>query len=217
MITIYVLKNNETDMFYVGQTKNDLSTRFRNGTNYRTCSKLNEAIKMYGRESFEVVETKITEDSEEADFIEKDLIEKYNSVEFGYNTNYGGKSSYIMGNEPRKKLSIANKGKHNSLATEFKKGHKNLKRKVGNLTRSLISISHKGKHFSPKTEFTSENTSLGNNPRARAVKQYDKNYNFIREYSCCSEASLITGIPASSIRCCRNGTLKQAGGYYWKS
>lgn len=219
MITIYVLENIKTNMYYVGQTTQTLEKRFRKGTNYKSCPKMNEAITIYSWGSFKLKETIITDSQDKADQVEKYLVGKYNSIINGYNINYGGKKHFKVNKETKKKLSNALKGNHNGLATEFKKGYdykrKNTKMKL--ISKIKLSFANKGKHNSPETEFTHERTALGNNPRARPVKQYDKNYNLIKKYSCCAEASLETGIPASSIRSCRNGNQKQAGGYYWVS
>lgn len=219
MFTIYVLENIKTNKYYVGQTTQSLKKRFCKGNNYRKCAKMNEAITTYGWDSFKLKETIITDSQDKADQVERYFIGKYNSIINGYNISYGGKKHFKLNKETKKKLSNSLKGNHNGLATEFKKGSVNKRKdtKMKLISRIKLSIANKGKHNSPETEFTHERTSLGNNPRARAVKQYDKNYNLIKEYSCCAEASLETGIPASSIRSCRNGNQKQAGGYYWIS
>lgn len=55
-----------------------------------------------------------------------------------------------------------------------------------------------------------------NNATSTAVRQYDKNMNFVAEYPSVSEAERITGIKQSNIcYCCQNKRLT-AGGYIWK-
>lgn len=53
------------------------------------------------------------------------------------------------------------------------------------------------------------------NPRAKRVKQYDLNNNFIREYYGIKEASRINKLnPRDISKCCQN-KRKQVGGYVW--
>lgn len=54
-----------------------------------------------------------------------------------------------------------------------------------------------------------------NNPRAKRVKQYDLNNNFIKEYYGVKEASRINKLnPRDISKCCKN-KRKQVGGYIW--
>ena len=55
-----------------------------------------------------------------------------------------------------------------------------------------------------------------NNVRANAVKQYDLDGNFIKEYKTIKEASEKTGANASKISDVASGNRKTAGGYVWK-
>lgn len=60
---------------------------------------------------------------------------------------------------------------------------------------------------------------LGNkNGVERAVVQYDKNGVFVSEYESACQASIITGVCASSITevCQKNGYRKMAGNYIWR-
>lgn len=58
--------------------------------------------------------------------------------------------------------------------------------------------------------------SGANNAASKAVLQYDINGNFIAEFECAREASVLTGVYQSGISraCC--GKLKTAGGFVWK-
>lgn len=53
------------------------------------------------------------------------------------------------------------------------------------------------------------------NPRAKKVKQYDLNNNFIREYDGIREASRINNLNPRDISKCCKGIRKQVGGYIW--
>lgn len=50
----------------------------------------------------------------------------------------------------------------------------------------------------------------------KTVCQYTMSNVLIEKYESCSVASRLTGIPASSIRNCRNNRLKHAGNFIWK-
>ena len=50
----------------------------------------------------------------------------------------------------------------------------------------------------------------------KAVMQFDKNENFIREYQSGSEASKITGVSSKAISACCNNRAKTAGGFLWR-
>lgn len=50
----------------------------------------------------------------------------------------------------------------------------------------------------------------------KAVKQYDLDNNFIREYKSIKEATEINGIDSGDIIKCCKGKLNRAGNYIWK-
>ena len=54
-------------------------------------------------------------------------------------------------------------------------------------------------------------------PMSKPVMQYDTDGNFIREYGSARLASTITGVDYSTIKHCRRGKVKTAGGYIWKN
>lgn len=53
------------------------------------------------------------------------------------------------------------------------------------------------------------------NPRAKKVKQYEPNGNFIKEYNGIKEASRINNLSARDITKCCKGLRRQVGGYVW--
>lgn len=80
-----------------------------------------------------------------------------------------------------------------------------------------------GKSPSEETKNKIKNTlkgkySLDKSPRSIPIKQYDKQMNFIKEWSCATEAGLKLGIEPMNIRsCCKNlYGRKSAGGFIWK-
>ena len=80
-----------------------------------------------------------------------------------------------------------------------------------------IKIAHLGK---PKSENHKKNiskaTTYGNHPSAKPVSQYDLLGNFIRNWSCASEAAKNMNIHSSGVGQCCLGKLKTSGGYIWK-
>lgn len=92
--TVYVHRNKENGMCYVGQTRLSLSTRWGRGSGYRAerGNLLGKAIQEFGWDAFEhiVLETGLTK--EMADEAERKYTKEYNSVTpYGYNTDSGGR------------------------------------------------------------------------------------------------------------------------------
>lgn len=87
---VYMHKNLVNGKVYIGQTC-DLSERWRgSGKNYFNSIKFFNAIKKYGWDSFshEVLYDNLNQEA--ADILEKELIEKYDSIRSGYNLKEGG-------------------------------------------------------------------------------------------------------------------------------
>ena len=114
---------------YVGLTTTDPKDRWRKGEGYKSNKHFYSAIQKYKWDNIDhqvfEVNTK-----EEMFFLEKYFIAYYqtNNPDFGYNNSIGGEKSsagcHFRCSEDKKiKISNSLKGKHSSLATEFKKGH----------------------------------------------------------------------------------------------
>lgn len=89
---------------YIGQTC-DLKERWRcKGKNYFASVKFFNAIKKYGWDSFEHIVLYENLTLEEANRIEEELIEKYDTIKNGYNIKSGGENS-VMSEESKKKMS----------------------------------------------------------------------------------------------------------------
>lgn len=87
---VYIHRNLINGKVYIGQTCN-LSERWRcNGKNYFSSIKFYNAIKKYGWNNFshEVLYDNLNQEA--ADILEKELIEKYDSIKNGYNLKEGG-------------------------------------------------------------------------------------------------------------------------------
>lgn len=130
---VYTIKNIKTGQRYIGVTSQKTpKRRIGKGKNYSKNSKIRKAIDIFGWDNF-IVETLFeTNDREEASLNEAYYIKLYNSIDNGYNTQTGGFANYTFvgrkqkeykfTKEHRTRISTANKGKHMSNKTEFKKG-----------------------------------------------------------------------------------------------
>lgn len=99
---VYMHKNLINGKVYIGQTCN-VSERWRcNGKNYFNSIKFYNAIKKYGWNNFshEVLYENLNQEA--ADIIEKELIEKYNSIDDGYNLKEGGARGALSEDSLRK-------------------------------------------------------------------------------------------------------------------
>ena len=101
---VYCHTNKVNGKKYIGQTC-DVIDRWRcNGKNYFSSLKFFNAIKKYGWDNFEHVILYENLTLEEANKVEAELIEKYNTIENGYNIKPGGENS-TMSEESKKKMS----------------------------------------------------------------------------------------------------------------
>lgn len=87
---VYMHENKLNGKKYIGQTYN-IKERWRcNGKNYFASIKFFNALKKYGWDNFNhiIIKDKLYRD--EADSLEKELIEKYDTINNGYNLKEGG-------------------------------------------------------------------------------------------------------------------------------
>ena len=116
MVTIYKYTNKINNKIYIGQTRMSLLKRAKyNGSGYKHCPHFYSAIQKYGWENFipEILEV-VSEN--EADDKEKYYIKLFNSIQNGYNIDYGGHIQKHRSEETRRKMSEAGKGMKNSRA-----------------------------------------------------------------------------------------------------
>ena len=140
--------------------------------------------------------------------------------------------------EELKKMSEARKGflyteEAKRKMSEAKRGNIpwNYKKHLSKETKEKISESKKGKASLNKNErtyqYTEEHRSKikehnkgkhkgSLNGRARAVRQYDMNNNFIKEFEYTRQASEELNICRQSIVKCCKGVQRQAGGFKWE-
>ena len=112
--TVYVHINKINGKKYVGITSVKPKYRWGKGSGYKNQPKFYNAIQKYGWNNFEhiIVASNLTQ--EEANNFEILLIEKLNSINFGYNVSNGGKglSGFHLTQEQKNKISETHSGKN---------------------------------------------------------------------------------------------------------
>lgn len=111
---------------YIGQT-NDIHTRWKPSA-YKTCTKFYNAIQEYGWNNFthEILYDNLT--LEEANKLEEELIAKYDTINNGFNLEYGG-LNHLHSEETKIKMSNMRKGvpkseEHKQAISKALKEHK---------------------------------------------------------------------------------------------
>lgn len=168
---IYLHKNLINNKIYIGQTCQNVKTRWKNGNGYKKQSDFYKDICKYGWDNFshEILFSNLSQ--EEATKIEIELIEQYNARDprYGYNKLRGG-SNLAGENNPMY-------GKHHSQETKNKLS--NMAKNWSDETHKKMSNSAKervkrlgppfqGKHLSEKAK--------------EKLRQVDKSYTQTEEY-----------------------------------
>lgn len=93
--TIYIHRNIINNKAYIGQTRQKLRKRWRNGDGYKRCPHFYHAIQKYGWNNFEHIVWATDLSQEQANHMEKLLIALFDTTnrDFGYNIFDGGKNS----------------------------------------------------------------------------------------------------------------------------
>lgn len=192
---------------YIGMTCQEPKKRWNNGKNYIENNYMKNAINKYGWENVEHIILFDNLTKKEAEQKEIELIAKYksNTAKYGYNIEFGGCHNGKTSERTRKKISIANKGKHNSPQTEFKKGHITI---ISEEAKRRLSKERKGKHISIKTEFKKGHKPL--NARKVICIETQIIYNSIKE------ASIKNKVDDGHISDVCRKKRKTAGGYHWE-
>lgn len=110
--TVYYLTNKINNKKYVGITSQSVYSRWQNGKHYERHKKIYDDILKYGWDSFkhEVLFDNLTK--EEAEEKERELIEKWDLINNGYNKQKGGKI-HKHNKETIAKISAFNMGDRN--------------------------------------------------------------------------------------------------------
>lgn len=172
---------------YIGQTCN-IAGRWKPSA-YKNCKKFYNAIQQYGWNAFthEILYDNLT--LEEANRLESECILKFNTIENGFNLNYGGDNK-LHSEETKEKMSNTRKGVPHSIEHN-----------------QAISKALKGKEKTPE--------AIRNNQLAQHRKPVEC-IETGEKYESLADAQRQTGILGETIsRCCR-GKQKSASGYHWR-
>lgn len=237
MWTVYIHTNKENGKVYIGITGQPVERRWRSdGSGYKKCLLFYRAIQKYGWDSFKHKILHEVKTKEEAEALEQKLIKEYksNNVEFGYNIANGGSVHHIS-EQTKKKISQTLKENY------VKENHPNYGKKYSDEMKKKLSQSHiglqtkenhymYGKHHSDdmKKRIRNTNISKGIMPSiearqkgaaacAKAVMQFDSEWNYINKFASAASASRETGINKCMIgQSCRSNGNKIVSGYRWQ-
>ena len=236
---VYVHINKINGKIYIGQTKQTLEKRYKNG--YENCRYFWNALQKYGWDNFEHIILLDNLSGDMANIIEEALIKKYNSTNknIGYNL-YSGGLNHTPSDECRKRMSEARRGeKHwnygRHWGDDFKKKlseiHKG--REVPIEWREKMSKSKKGKKFSEEHKKSISESKMGDkNPmygkhlsdkakqlrheRRKHILQYNLDGVFIKEWDSAEDISVNYNVDLSNIVRCCIGELKSCCGFIWE-
>lgn len=186
---------------YVGMTSKKLNERSgRKGQCYHGCLRLEEAIKIYGWDSFvtEVVASHLSR--RDAQIIEESEIIKHKTFEerYGFNIRKGMKDTGDVG---------------------FKKGNTPWNKGINWQTSEAILFRtqrakecNTGKHRSEQMK----ERARASNPLKKKIVQYTLNGDLVAEYRCAYDAAMATNSVPRRIRQAASGKARTSGGYIWR-
>ena len=220
---IYKITNPEGKI-YIGLSKNVILrwSHYKNGSSMGSNSLLKNSLKKYGYEKhiFEIKEyiesqSNLTDQQNGKILRERERywINFYQSDIIGLNQNRGGCGTSKHSLESKQKISESLKGK--PKPSNF--GENRKKWQHSEEWKEKISKALKGKPSSLKGKDRSYKGRISpNKGNGKSILQYDKNMNFIQEYTSLQKASQILNIPQPCISECLREKHKTAGGYIWK-
>jgi group I intron endonuclease len=212
---IYKITNPEGKI-YIGLSTN-IENRWESYKYYTGISKkssIKSSLKIYGFENhkFEILE-EVKGDGKKLRERERYWINKTNSLTEGLNDNRGGCGTLNHTSESKQKISESLKGK--PKPSNF--GEKRKKWQNNKEWKEKISVSKKGKPSLLKGKTRSYKGRISpNKGNGKSILQYDKNMNFIQEYTSLQKASQILNISQPCLSECLREKHKTAGGYIWK-
>lgn len=221
---VYKHTNPHNGKVYIGITGQEPWRRWDCGRGYIGNKYFYRAIQKYGWENFlhEILYSGLT--LEEANQIERSLIEKYDSTNprKGYNIDLGGNGIGKMSQATLEKLSKAHKGQK-----AWNKGRPHPEK-----TRQKISKALTGGHLSEETRRRmsesrrgEKNPFFGKHPSAEMLKKNSMNQPTRKRVMCVetgivydsmAEAARQTGIRQGNISLVCSGSHSTAGGFHWK-
>ena len=226
--SVYVHTNKINGKMYVGITGQNPEQRWQNGAGYKKCRRFENAIKKYGWDNFEhdIVASNLT--LEEANNMEKMLIEKLDlqNPDVGYNLSGGG-DTHLACDETKRILSEAHKGRRHTEeeCANISKANKG-KKKPDSWVKKRIGLKA-GENHPLYGKSPSEETLK---KRSDSLKKYYAEHSFPvkpvtkrviqietgKEFDSIELAAETCGICRSSISENCAGKRKSAGGFHWK-
>ena len=211
MYIVYLRTNTVNGKQYVGLTSMSIEDRAGvNGSRYKNCPYLYNAILKYGWDNFESTILAADLTHEKACELEKYYVELYGTVApNGYNLTVGGDSGSLHTEETKKVLSQKLKG------NKSRTGYKNSERHRHRMSEVMKGNTNTlGKHWS---EDARRNMLLGQPHRVRIV-QLTKQGEFVAEYESLADAERHTGIRWQNIGkvVAEKPGYYSAGGFLWK-
>jgi group I intron endonuclease len=177
--------------------------RWRAGSSYSKQPKIYKAIKKYGWENIahEILYENLSQ--MEANRLEQEMINKFNSIINGYNISSGGGGSYGIPCSEEKKLKI-------SRANKGKPGTNNFLRYI-----SEHGAWNKGGHLTPEQyrKIVAERRARCN----KAITAYDPiTLRAVLHFDSCVNASKSVGVSKECISRCARGGRHTSAGYVWR-
>lgn len=203
MAYIYKITNLLNNQIYIGLTTRTVDARWKEHCRHNS-QLIDKAIEELGKENFSI-ETIEECDEDNLDDREQYWINYYDSFNNGYNNTLGGRdNNYIMTDKINLVLSLWNEGLTINRIVEQTKLNVETVRSYLNKN----GINH---------EIIQEraNRAIGLS-KSIPIKQYDKNGNFIQEWSSAKVAGQTLNINDRNIRSVCAGKRHTCGGYIWK-
>lgn len=196
---------------YVGQTRNRPEQRWSNGHGYDSQQHFRRAIEKYGWDNFEHVVLCSVSSKEDADFLERWFISRWDTCnpDKGYNRAAGGAGpcGVPWDDERKQAFSEYMSGENNPM---YGKHH-------SPETIALMSKNRSGKFISPEMrEFRTGVLLKANKDRQIPVRQLDLDGNLIATYAGVSEAEKVNGFNHASIWNVCRGNTDMAYGCRWE-
>ncbi len=220
---VYIHENLINGKVYIGITGQKPSRRWDNGRGYINNTHFHSAIIKYGWHNFShrILYDNLT--LEQANEIEKCLIQEYGSADpsKGYNIDLGGNGLGTKTEETRKKLSEShkgkpawNKGREHTPETRKKISEALTGNKLSAETRAKMSRSRTGEGNSFYGKHHSKDVihkMALNQPSRKMVICLDTG----TVYESMAEAARQTGVRQGNISCACANIKKTAGGLHW--
>lgn len=204
--TVYMHKNKINGKIYIGTScQQPIKRRWRQGSTYKECPKFYKDIEKYGFDNFEHIILFEKLNQKEAFKKEIELIEKYNSINDGYNILKGGNLSNTgihFTQDHKQKIGFANKGKKNGMYG--KKLSQERKQDISKRSKQLWLNEEFRKKMSRINKYEKNNF--------KKVICLETNEIFFSIGEACRKYNLYS----QNVSKCCSGKRNTTGGYHWK-